>query len=716
KDSIVEKVMDYWLGGGGILSFDSGLGFLYYHGMIVPGETGNYGLLDVDVTEHWGFRPVTNVEVGARHSAAKDYYLADVIPVGENTTVHDVDHFAAANSADFNPLLLAAIWSPALDSTVGFALDNSERQGGRIVQLPGNCSDIPSWETSIIIDSVDWLAPRPKGRILVDLTHDPLITVDSWDEGGSAEYADWRDAMVSHGYTVDKLHPSPTGNLTEDNLNGYDMLFIPMPRVNFTSSEVADVTSWVSAGGGLFCLGDRWVGTLADYDQNLNYLLMNFDVSIFETGDTGDPIGFYDEHPTTEDCTIFYDNIYGLVNFTGDASGVWRTDDVNYISAVDTYGSGRIILVADINWIAETYLGDNSHYQYAINVANWLTAATANVLLYNDEFIDPDTYGVAPALALRSLGIKFYLTTDEYYFNVSLYENWDQWDMVVFDQPGDISNEYLDDIQGYVESGRKFISSLYWAAGFDDHPIWPMLGCVPTVSVGDQPDVHIWESDHPVFNLPVDYNAGMFDPIGDYGGEGAFLHVLPNGIPLAGLTASPEENESVIVLRDDGKVLTNSFLIDEFNGDYDNSTYMDSFELWVNEIGFIYYDRPMIDHPADVTYMQTETGNEIVWTPTADAGPWEYAFYVNGTPVEGGRWFGGPLAFNIDGVNVSITEYELEVFDRLGYGVSDLVILNVTEYIAPPGPGPIDTTLLLIIGAAVVGVIIILVVVMKKKK
>jgi len=98
----------------------------------------------------------------------------------------------------------------------------------------------------------------------------------------------------------------------------------------------------------------------------------------------------------------------------------------------------------------------------------------------------------------------------------------------------------------------------------------------------------------------------------------------------------------------------------------------------------------------------------------------EYAIWINGSTHGFVPWDGSPVAINVDGVNASITTYEILVRDRLGYEVGDEVILNVTEYVAPPPTPPpgVDPMLLLIIGGAIAGVVIILIVFiqMKKKK
>ena len=383
KDEIVNLVMDFWLGGGGILSFDNGLGFMYYQGMIVEGDTGNFALLYVDPMAHWGYEVLDTITVDARHPAAKDYHVTDIIPIGENTTVHDVQTFAGANGDDFVPLFINTV--DPLDDSVGFALDNTARKGGKIVQLPGNCSVIPAWESSVIVDSIDWLAPRPKGRILVDLNHDNWIPVDPWDPMHEFyPLATWRNGMVNHSYTVDKSF----SELTIDSLVPYDMLVTAMPDGNFTNAEVEVIRTWVMNGGGLFIIAD--LPGLAD---GIDSLIAPFDISLNKTaGDTGwdaTCVPTPDLHPLHENALYLEYGRGAFLNVTGDAYPLWYYDG-NIVAAGQEYGEGRVIMSSDGNMAADNLeVLSQDNYQYCLNVANWLTATQARVLVYADTASNP---------------------------------------------------------------------------------------------------------------------------------------------------------------------------------------------------------------------------------------------------------------------------------------------------------------------------------------
>ena len=710
RENIVNLTKDYWLGGGGVLNFAQSVGFCFYAGFIDPSYEGS----DQIGGEWMWSTAFPNMSIVSRHPITKAYDIGEWFLQPGNLTFFNPD-IATTTSDRYIPLAVNE-----LDPTAWsiFALDNPNR-GGKFVHIPGNCSVISSWLEPIIIDAIDWLATRPKGRILYDLTHHPMYGVDSWDSiyaFNPTTQIDMRSFLVNRSYIFDKLYSPNT--LSAQNLEGYDILFVCDPYVNFTADEVTAVTNWVNAGGSILGIADH---TLSN-NQNMNYLLSNMDIGMNHSVAGTNSLVPSNEHVTHEGCTTMSCLAPGAVGTAGSAFSIWEDAVGVPVIGGDQYGSGRVILIADGAIMRDFRISVADNAQALINFVNWLSAAKADVLVFTDvnPAIQPDYnyYRSELAQALNSLGIPFYMTNDVHYLNLSL--NSRLWDFVISD-----SNYYSAVYENeqylinHLETGGKLIIR-DWRFQYTGYPLWNYLGFEgneTAISI-NPPTIYLWESGHPIFNLPADYGENTINSTTDYFGTD-FTHVMlyDNATAIAGITATSEANMSAILLGVGGRAICNMFGISEYIEDTDDSTYADSLELFTNEIAYLYYDRPMIDHPDDITYMETETGNEITWTPTADAGPWEYVFRVNGTPVESGRWTGSPLTFNVDGVNASITEYELTVFDRLGYSVSDLVLLNVTEYVAPgPPPLEIDPILLLVIGAAVAGIVIILVVFMKRGK
>lgn len=723
KDEIIYLVKDYWLAGGGILSFDGSIGYLLYMGMIHPSLEGDFGLVGFGpLPYYWYNIPyLNNINVTERYPVTKEYQVNNVLSYNENATVWN--HVDLASLLGDSLHILAIDGHVSVNGAIG-AFDNPDR-GGRIVQIPGNCSSFTAWQSRITADAIDWLAPRPKARIAFDFSKIPFYGVDTWDQNVThvPRYNIWRDFLVNHSYTVDKLYPPAGGELTTSLISIFDVLIINLPMKTYSTEEMTDVIRpFVANGGGLFYLTD-FNGINDEGHINMNELIApwGFNITDDYTQMPFDTTTDLDEHPIREGISNIYLSGGEWVNITGDAFSIIRFGPNVAVAGCDV-GQGRVIVSGDINFLDHNTIVNDDNVIFAVNSINWLSSGAANVLLFNDDFIVENKYDVAPAEALRSLGINFYLTHEIDYFNLSLYEYWSKWDLVIFDMPGFTMSGYFDNIRAWVEFGGKLILSYYQMASYSSNPLWPLLGVLPVSSAPDEPDIYVWQTSHPIFNIPVDYAASLFEPIVDYGSEGSLLHVFSNATSLAGYTAVPEENKTAIAIRNDHQTLVNAFLIDEFQGDYDNSTYMDSLELWVNEIGFIYFDRPIIDHPADVTYMETETGNEITWTPVADAGPWNYVLRVNGTITQSGKWLGGPITFNIDGVNKSITEYQLTVYDKLGYSVSDTVTLNVTEYIPTTttttngGGVPVDPMLLAIIALGVAAVLIVVIIIIRRGK
>jgi hypothetical protein len=716
RESIINLVKDYWLGGGGVLSFDGSIGYCFYAGFIDPSLEGGFELTPPASPGYWALTDlVLRVNVTERHPVTKAYTIDDVfsMPSGNFTIVNGVN----LPSIVGNRMHSLVTWNESANIPLVVAFDNPNR-GGKIVQVPTGGSSIPSWLNPIIIDAIDWLAPRPKGRVLFDLTHMPLYGVDSWDSlyvADSILHTIMRDILVNHTYTLDKLYPSSSGNLTASNLDSYDILIVIDPAFNFTAQEVAAFTNWVNSGGSFLSIADH----IVTRNQNMNYLLSNMDLALNLTLEGTNSLVPSGNHPTHEGCSDVYCLAPGSVAITGSAFSLWEDATGIPVIGGEVHGNGRVILVADGAILRDGRITAADNAQALINFANWLSSATANVLVYTDQdpAIDPDyNYYRSPvATALNSLGVKFYLSNNGFYFNMSLYAQ--TWKLVIFDNNYYGLTSYHEDLKNYLVSGGRLISRS-WALGTAS-VLWDYVGVSGNGSgiTTGPPTVYLWNTGHPIFNLPHDYNAvNISTSNNDFNTDYRYVEPMENATAIAGISPTQGANNSAIILSNNGRAITNAFSISQYFDDTDDSTYSDGMEIFLNEIGFLYFDRPTIDHPTDVTYMETETGNEIIWNPTASAGAWEYILSVNGTPQSAMHWDGSAITINVDGLNASITEYQLTVYDRLGYSVSDMVVLNVTEYIGPGPFGGIDPLILIAIGAGIVIIVVIIVIVMQKNK
>jgi len=723
KDDIVNLVKDYWLGGGGILCFEASIGYAFYAGLIDESLEGDFELAPIAVPGSWGYSGgmLHEAVVNERHPVTKTYDVGDeFLPSSNNITILNGIDLPGIVGDEMRNLVT---WNETSLLPIVTAFDDPTR-GGKIIHISDNCSTIPTWEEPIITDAIDWLAPRPKAHIAIDYTHVPFYGVDSWDENVSigGKFEIWRDSVVNHSSTFDKLYPTHGEELTADDLSPFDVLIINMPSINYTAAEITVIRTWVQNGGGLYLVGENTVGFLDD-DQRIESIIDGLGITFYVGSYTGvaESVSDFEAHPLFEGVSSFEISAGSYLNVSAPAYPVAYFDSSDIAMAGRDYGEGRILVIADVNHFDPTRIIVEDNYQLGINVINWLSSGTAKVLVYADSSgvsIHPNFVPLngPVAKALNDLGIPFYMTSDKDYFNMSLFA--EDWDLVILDNTNYNTRDYQPHLIDFVADGGKLIISTYSI----DATTGAYFGVQANNSIGmAPPTVYLWEQDHSIFNLPAAYGETNLNSSLDlsFGTYAINFTTYANATPLAGYTAA--HAGAAIVIGAGGNAIVNGPLLTVYNEDTDDSTYSDNQEIWENEIAFLYFDRPTIDHPDDVTYMETETGNEFSWTATADAGAWEYVFSANGTTVESGRWTGSALTFNVDGVNASITEYELTVFDRLGYSVSDLVSLNVTEYVEPattdPGGGaPLDPTLLLIIGGAVAGVVILLIVIMQFKK
>ncbi len=609
RENITDMVNDFWLAGGGIIAFDSPAVFLSYFGILPPEALGTSGR-----PAYWDFDS-DGFNITNRHPVAKAYDLDTSIVADGGYGYCSWDWSALTGSVIASDLIpIAHSKSDANEITV-LGFDPTDR-GGKIVSIGFDLDheEIPELD-QLIRDAVDWLAPRPKAKIAFDMSHKPRRSIDTWDTYSyyPGSYAIMRDLLVSHGYTVDKLYDVPSGdNFTYDRLSKFDMLICESPDINYTAGDIAAMEAWITDGGSLLAVSDNPTFSFEIGGDQINNLVNSYGMSVVEGYGMTTTMTDFTKHPTTEGVTDFFNANYGYINITGSAEAIWSDDPLtNIVVACNEHGEGRAVLSTDINWFQDGFIVNADNEQFILNLANWLTAATADVLIYVDWSVSPNFYKSPLALALNDLGINYYLTGDyevvaHDYFNMSL--NNYAWDLVIIDNPNRFGLEdYFDDIENYVDTGGMLLMSFFRVDINDTHPLWAKLGFEFYSTFSDQPPVFIWDSNHQIFNQPFDYNAANFTYGTAFLDDGDRLTVLANGIPLAGTTALEAVGEAIIVLRDDEQTLYNSYLIDEFTGDTDDSTYSDNFELWKNEIAFMM--RPKLefslDMPTEATTIDT---------------------------------------------------------------------------------------------------------------
>ncbi|NHJ47480.1 MAG: DUF4350 domain-containing protein [Asgard group archaeon] len=586
RESITSHVEEFWLAGGGILAFDGSAGFLNYFGILPPESLGDDGS-----GTYWNYDS-DGFDLNVRHPITKAYSTVTTINAAGGFL--GWDWTALSGSAIASRLTPVAL-DPVDSNVVSILAFDPIDRGGKIVTIAHDLvfQSVPELE-QIIRDTPDWLAPRPKAKIAFDLSHHPRLGVDDWDTLSqfAGKYYEARDYLVSHGYTVDKIYPVASGdNITADRLEPFDMLICTSPDFNYSSSERTTIQNWVNDGGSLLIAGEEPIMTFMAPTQNLNQLMGPFGMSLTNGAFTTTTFTDFNIHPTTEGCTGLYLNAYGYLNITGTTEAIWTYGPAENVAvAAKEYGNGRVICTADINWFQDSYIINDDNYQYILNIANWLSSATAEVLIYVDDVWAPSFYKGALPLALNDLGVNYYLTSgydfvDEHaYFNYSL--NLYSWDMVVIDCPNHFGLEYyLDEIEDYVDGGGRLIMSWFDADLNATHPLWEKLGMEYSGDYTTGPPLYIWDTTHDIFTTPHDFGGITYiDPVSSAGDEGDKFTVLSGATALAGYTVAETAGEGIIVLSDNKKTLYNGYLIDLFTGDADDSTYMDSFELWKNEL------------------------------------------------------------------------------------------------------------------------------------
>ena len=506
----------------------------------------------------------------------------------------------------------------------------------------------------------------------------------------AGNYSHLKEYLESQGFICQTYMEFP---ITRQNLAPYDILIINIPEWNFTASEVDAVKSWIEDGGGLWVLGDTNTAFIPE-NQNLNYLLKDFDIKL-NTSIPHLPTStkYLPLHPIHEEVSELSFIATAYLNISGSAKAI-AYEDSNIIAAVQQWENGRIFIAGDINCVSD-FIESDDNYRFAVNIANWLSASNAKVLVFQDWYSNDDTldnyneYKSAITNALNELELDFMFTNTTTYFNLSL--GLQEWDLVICDSnnnPFGLNTHSL--LIDHLDGGGKLIIRS-WQFKYTGYPLWNYLGFESTgdAIMGETPIVYLWDSDHPIFNTPMEYQADNITTSQNFLNT-VFTNVtlFDNATALAGITESPTENQSAIVLGVEERAICNLFSTLQYFDDTDDSTYPDNFELLMDEIVFLM--RPTIDSPSNVVKEAGSPGDSITWTPSS---PWPSWVTVHAFPIGvydhlilNEAWDGGPITVPLDvWAHLQPTDviYTITVYDTFGQSITDEVTVEFEDTTSP---------------------------------
>ncbi len=726
RENITLQVMDFWTGGGGILTFDGAGVFLCAFGILPPEALGTDGS-----PAYWSYS-VGDIVINERHPVSKSYAIDDTFDDGISYNYFGWDFTAMqATSIGADITMIANTGSDSNRASI-LAFDPSNR-GGRVVTVAFEMTHGALTNMSnLYADAVEWLVPSPKGRILFDYVHLPYYGIDANEPSSykSNRYAQLRDLWVNHTFTLDKLYPGVNPEITPSILAKYDMLFIDAPGLNYTTSEVTAIRNWIASGGGLLILGE-W-SSFSSHNTRINEMLSIYDMNITTIQYTTMISSTSEFHPINEGISSIHLESGSYINVTGDALPIWM-DGSDYLAGIQEVGDGRIFLAADINFLGN-YIAEQNNMEFALNIANWLCSGGANIILYTDGdvFFGPDyNYYKSPAtLALNELGVKYYMSNDRDYFNESL--KLQSWDLIIIDANSNAPATSHPLILDHLESGGKVIwrDFMFRLSAYDY--MWNYLGfggLDDRITAGP-PSVYLWETEHSIFDIPVSYNADNISSSSNIlSTDFTNVTLLDNATAIAGITSSYNMNQSAIVLGVGNRVICNMFAISQYIDDTDDSTYPDGFEIWMNEIAYML--KPTVNHPSDIEYTEGDVSNSITWVGSSEL-PYRYQIRRNGSLVESENWVTNTINYNVDGLADGTYIFSITFYDRAGYSISDSVKVTVLPMAIEPttttttttatnettssgGGGTLDSTMILII-VGVVGVVVIIIIIVMKKK
>lgn len=210
-------------------------------------------------------------------------------------------------------------------------------------------------------------------RVLIDFSHDERI-MDPLSATGSLPCFD----IFGDTYEI----VESDDQITYRNIQDFDMLIICQPRDEFDSTEIETITRFLNNGGGILLLAahNPLAGGWASSDLEmvpLNSVSSSFGVKFISSNQlwVNTVIEVYGQtHPLLENISRVNSGCYGALVVGNPSKGLLYVEkQKECVAAYCEYGEGRIVYLANSEFILHPYVDNLDNGQFIINVFNWLT-------------------------------------------------------------------------------------------------------------------------------------------------------------------------------------------------------------------------------------------------------------------------------------------------------------------------------------------------------
>jgi thermitase len=258
-------------------------------------------------------------------------------------------------------------------------IDNAAVNSTTIQMLPvdGSCQIQYLWTPTVSkVYNITAYSPPLYGEditsnnydsVLLYVRHTRFILFDiSHNRDGdslSGNFLSLGELLDANGFIVDEV---ATGPINSALLAKYDILVLMDPEVDFSPSELADIQSWIAAGGGLVAVPD------GGYPPTTNTLLAPYGVQLTGwAGGYGITTDIAND-TITQGVSQIYVNYVREISVTPPSTCLaWVTDSGKRIGFLSATEGGEVVVISDENTMDNNGLGMADNTQLMLNIFNW---------------------------------------------------------------------------------------------------------------------------------------------------------------------------------------------------------------------------------------------------------------------------------------------------------------------------------------------------------